>query len=272
MMQLMGTSPASEVTPLFSRGFPMVYEHEFSLPLGESSLSEQRANPVARCVVFAAAKEPSPAVKTSDPPGEREAELVCSKPLKSGLPSALSKSVLIRILLVCLALTLFPPAVDSAEQADQPKPTAEQTEFFEAKIRPILVEHCYQCHSTEAEEIEGGLVLDSKWGWQTGGDSGPAIVPGNLAESHLIDAVRYEENIVSAMPPKSKLPSDEIKLLERWVEMGAPDPRAKVEKGTASKVQAFDLAQRVERTLVVATDRRSCPARSAESVVAARGD
>ncbi len=143
--------------------------------------------------------------------------------------------------MVCCA-----PFVFADDTADKQKPTAEQTEFFEAKIRPILVQRCYQCHSTDAEEIEGGLVLDSKWGWQTGGDSGPAIVPGNLAESNLIDAVRYEENIVSAMPPKSKLPAEEIKLLERWVEMGAPDPRAKVKKGASSMVETFDLNKRVQ--------------------------
>jgi hypothetical protein len=146
---------------------------------------------------------------------------------------------------VCLCLGLLVAASASAEDSDgSPQLTAEQTEFFEAKIRPILVQHCYECHSTDAEDIEGGLVLDSKWGWQTGGDSGPAIIPGNLAESHLIDAVRYEENIVSAMPPKSKLPPQTIKLLERWVEMGAPDPRPKVEPQDGSTVETFDLQQR----------------------------
>ena len=57
------------------------------------------------------------------------------------------------------------------------QPTADQLEFFESKIRPIFVEHCYQCHATGAEDIEGGLVLDSRWGWETGGDSGPPLCP-----------------------------------------------------------------------------------------------
>lgn len=124
-------------------------------------------------------------------------------------------------------------------------PTAEQLEFFEAKVRPILVEHCYECHSNGAEEIEAGLLLDSKQGWQTGGDSGPAIVPGNLEDSLLIDAVRYEESIVSGMPPRSKLPASHIKTLERWVEMGAPDPRSAVTpKPDTAKAEPFNLEQR----------------------------
>jgi hypothetical protein len=104
-------------------------------------------------------------------------------------------------------------------------PTAEQIQFFESKVRPIFVEHCYECHSETADEVEAELLLDSKWGWMTGGESGPAIIPGNLDESLVIDAVRYEENKVTAMPPRSKLSDKEIGVLEEWVKMGAPDPR-----------------------------------------------
>ena len=104
-------------------------------------------------------------------------------------------------------------------------PTAEQIQFFESKVRPIFVEHCYECHSESADEVEAKLLLDSKWGWTTGGESGPAIIPGNLDDSLVIDAVRYEENKVTAMPPRSKLPDKDIAILEKWVQMGAPDPR-----------------------------------------------
>ncbi|MCP4940935.1 MAG: DUF1553 domain-containing protein [Planctomycetaceae bacterium] len=104
-------------------------------------------------------------------------------------------------------------------------PTAEQIQFFESKVRPIFVEHCYECHSATGDEVEAELLLDSKWGWMTGGESGPAIIPGNLDDSLVIDAVRYEENKVTAMPPRSKLSDKEIEILEKWVEMGAPDPR-----------------------------------------------
>ena len=101
-------------------------------------------------------------------------------------------------------------------------PTPKQIEFFEAKIRPIFVQHCYKCHSATAEDIEGGLVLDSRWGWEKGGDSGPAVVPGKPDESSLIDAVRYTDEAVSAMPPKSKLPDAQIKFCLLYT---SPSPR-----------------------------------------------
>mgnify|MGYP002623963305 CR=1 FL=1 len=98
----------------------------------------------------------------------------------------------------------------------------EHLEFFESKIRPLLVQHCYQCHAEDAKSIKGGLLLDSKQGWQRGGDNGAAIEPGDVDNSPLIQAVRYEE---MEMPPKGKLSPSEIADLERWVKLGAPDPR-----------------------------------------------
>ena len=97
-------------------------------------------------------------------------------------------------------------------------------EFFEKKIRPILVERCYKCHSEESGKRKGGLLLDRRDGWHLGGDTGPAIVPGNVDESLVIEAVRYT-NPDFEMPPKGKLSGDEIALLEQWVKMGSPDPR-----------------------------------------------
>ena len=94
--------------------------------------------------------------------------------------------------------------------------------FFEKQIAPILKRRCYKCHSHESNKAKGGLVLDSRRGWEKGGSEGPAIVPGTPAESLLIKAVRYES---LEMPPDEKLPSSEIALLEKWVAMGAPDPR-----------------------------------------------
>jgi hypothetical protein len=122
--------------------------------------------------------------------------------------------------------------------------SSEQNEFFESKVRPILVEHCYKCHSADADEIEAGLVLDSKQGWMNGGDSGAAIVPGNLDESLLIHAIRYQEDVVSGMPPKSKLPDQKLAILEQWVSMGAPDPRTDAKTG--SPIKEFDLQARFE--------------------------
>ena len=97
--------------------------------------------------------------------------------------------------------------------------------FFERKIRPLLIEKCYECHSEQADEPGGGLLLDRKSGWEEGGDRGPAIVPGNPDKSRLIEAVRYT-NPDLQMPPKGpKLTEAQVADLVAWVKMGAPDPR-----------------------------------------------
>ena len=105
---------------------------------------------------------------------------------------------------------------------------AEDFSFFETKVRPVLVEHCYKCHSAEAEKIKGGLHLDTKAGILKGGDSGPAIIPGQPEESLLIKAVRYLDKDLQMPPGKGgdkKLPEAQIADLTEWVKMGAPDPR-----------------------------------------------
>ncbi len=99
-------------------------------------------------------------------------------------------------------------------------------DVFRDQVEPILRQRCYECHS-HALKIKGGLVLDSRSGWQKGGDSGPVIFPGALEKSLLIEAVRYTKHDL-AMPPKAKLPASEIAILEQWVAMGAPDPRESV--------------------------------------------
>jgi hypothetical protein len=115
--------------------------------------------------------------------------------------------------------------------ADAPPIDAESKaagiEFFEAKIRPVLVEKCYSCHSSDAKELKGGLHLDSRDGILSGGDSGPAALAGNVADSLLIQAINYDGY---EMPPTGKLSKETIANFERWVEMGMPDPR----EGTAS--------------------------------------
>jgi hypothetical protein len=95
-------------------------------------------------------------------------------------------------------------------------------QFFEQKIRPVLIQHCYKCHSADAKKPRGGLRLDSRAGLLQGGASGPAIVPHKAGESLLIQALRYDD---LAMPPQGKLPPQVIAEFERWVAMGAPDPR-----------------------------------------------
>ena len=100
--------------------------------------------------------------------------------------------------------------------------TPEQRQFFENKIRPVLVKHCYQCHSSDAGDLGGGLALDHRDGLRLGGQSGPAISEQAPQESLLIDAIRYEG---LEMPPEAPLPETVVNDLVTWFEMGAPDPR-----------------------------------------------
>src|SRR5436190_11569290 len=100
-------------------------------------------------------------------------------------------------------------------------------DFFERKIRPVLVDKCYNCHSAEGDSIKANLFLDSRDGMRRGGDSGPAVVPGDLKKSLIIDAIKYES---VEMPPKGKLPDNVIADFVKWVEMGAPDPRTESTK------------------------------------------
>ena len=104
------------------------------------------------------------------------------------------------------------------------KLSKEHLDFFENKIRPILVNKCYKCHSEESKKSKGGLLVDSKNALLKGGESGPALVPGNPDKSMLIKAVRYLDEDIE-MPPKKKLEDSEIADLVEWVRMGAPDPR-----------------------------------------------
>ncbi|HEV7868327.1 MAG TPA: DUF1549 domain-containing protein [Chthoniobacteraceae bacterium] len=111
----------------------------------------------------------------------------------------------------------------SASHAAHVPLTPADLEFFESKVRPLLVERCLDCHSAE-KKVKGGLRLDTREGWAKGGDSGPAIVPGDPGKSMLVTAVRYTDRDLQ-MPEKNKLPDAEIAILEKWVQMGAPDPR-----------------------------------------------
>ncbi len=106
--------------------------------------------------------------------------------------------------------------------------TPAQLAFFEKKIRPVLVTHCYECHAADAKSQKGGLLVDSRAALLEGGDSGPAVVPTDVDESLLISALRYDS---FEMPPKGKLPKSVIADFERWVRDGAADPR---QRGAAS--------------------------------------
>src|SRR5262249_46323700 len=119
-----------------------------------------------------------------------------------------------------------PPGAGAPGVSATPGPSLppKQERFFEAKIRPVLATQCGKCHSSTAEKLRGGLRLDSREGLRAGGDSGPAIVPGQPEESLLIRAIRYRDEELR-MPPKGKLPGAVVADFEAWVKMGAPDPR-----------------------------------------------
>lgn len=125
-------------------------------------------------------------------------------------------SILIRTALSLIAVAL----ITLVARADQLTP--EQVKFFESRIRPVLVKECYGCHSSKAGTVRGGLRLDTKELSLLGGSSGPAVVPGDLEESLIYNAIIHEDFV---MPPKRKLSADVIDDFRKWIEMGAPDPR-----------------------------------------------
>lgn len=159
--------------------------------------------------------------------------------------------------------------------------TADELAFFEKKIRPVLIDKCYSCHSAETPKgAKAGLLLDTKAGVLKGGETGPAVVAGNAKKSLMIKAMKGDE--LSQMPPKDKLSADVINDFEKWIAMGVPDPRTgkaslvakpidinrgkehwafqpvkspaipKVESKTGTAIDAFVLAKLAEKKLSLA--------------------
>lgn len=130
-----------------------------------------------------------------------------------------------------LLMVCFAAAAANGAETDR-----KGLDFFEAKIRPMLVKHCYECHSAGAlgkKNLKGGLFLDSRDGSRKGGESGSAVVPGKPDESLLITALKHDS---FKMPPKGKLPDELIAHFVKWVEMGAPDPRDGIAVVAASEI------------------------------------
>lgn len=123
------------------------------------------------------------------------------------------------VLAAWLATAVMAVSLHAAEgeQAD-----AAKLEFFEKKIRPVLAQHCYSCHSQNARPLQANLLLDTREGIRRGGDSGPAVVPGKPAESQILGALKFE---TFEMPPSGKLPDEVIADFEKWIADGAVDPR-----------------------------------------------
>ena len=145
--------------------------------------------------------------------------------------------IIFATLFLCAAYCIQCPTVVGQNAT---KPTAKEIEFFESKVRPLLVQHCYECHSAKAKEPKGGLRVDGRAFLLAGGDTGPAIEPGNQ-KSLLLDAIGYGD--LYQMPPKTKLPQQEIDIFKQWVKMGAPWP---AEENTATTTDNdFDIQQRI---------------------------
>jgi len=129
-------------------------------------------------------------------------------------------------------------------KSTEPRPSKEGVDFFENKIRPALVRHCYSCHSGDPTKAKGHFVLDTYQGLRKGGESGEVISPGHPEKSLLIEALKYEG---LEMPPKEQLSEELIEDFEKWIEMGAPDPRVgkaanprnKVDLSVAKRYWAF---------------------------------
>src|SRR5262249_50962015 len=137
--------------------------------------------------------------------------------------------------LLTLAILCAAPAASAAD------PTSEELEFFEKKVRPVLVQNCFRCHSSKATKLKGKLRLDSRESALKGGETGPAIVPGHPGKSRLVEGIRYK-NVDFQMPPDRKLSDAVIADLTAWIKMGAPWPKEDT-KASEDKY-AFDLAKR----------------------------
>ena len=148
---------------------------------------------------------------------------------------------------VSLLLPMLYADGPSEESTKEDSPSIEAfdavaIEFFEAKVRPLLVEYCYECHSAESEDVEGGLLLDSRSALLEGGDTGAAIVPGDAEESLLIDAVRHGD--LYQMPPDNKLSDDQIAIFEQWISGGAAWTPGEVVATSRGKPGEMDVAAR----------------------------
>ena len=134
---------------------------------------------------------------------------------------------------IAACVALLGAARAGAAVAAAPAISPEDLQFFEARIRPILADHCYKCHSREADKIKGGLMLDTREGMLHGGDTGPALEPGKPEDSLIVDAIGYKDADLQ-MPPKGERLSDrEVADITEWIRRGAFDPRSLVAKGSS---------------------------------------
>ncbi len=142
------------------------------------------------------------------------------------------------------ALVLSVPATPGRARVLAAEPEPAGLEFFESRVRPVLVEHCYGCHSAQVRKPKGGLLLDSAEGLRKGGSSGAVLVPGKPDDSLLVQAIRYDDE-TTRMPPRAKLPAAAIADLEQWVKNGAaapPDRANAARQSVVAKKRGIDFA------------------------------
>ncbi len=131
----------------------------------------------------------------------------------------------------CLGLAVLSPV----------SATDDGLDFFESKIRPVLATNCYTCHSAAAKTRMGGLSLDTRDGIRQGGQRGHAVVPNDIESSLIVDALRYDGDL--RMPPTGKLSEETVRNFEKWIRMGAPDPREPDIKVSKSSIDLQDGRQ-----------------------------
>ncbi len=127
--------------------------------------------------------------------------------------------------------------VGLASLAKSEESNERQIDFFERKIRPVLIQHCYECHSADSDVVQGGLRVDHPDAMLQGGDSGVAVMPGEPDKSLLLAAIKYDD---MEMPPEGPLPPRVVNDFERWIELGAADPRDSQPLTNAETAQAID--------------------------------
>jgi hypothetical protein len=134
----------------------------------------------------------------------------------------------------CRALVAVSLTAQAADSVRNEAFSPDQLDFYEKKIQPILAENCFKCHSHQAEKIKANLLVDSREALLKGGDTGPAIVPGSADKSLLIRAVKQIDDDLK-MPPKKRLADEQIAVLAKWVDMGAPTPQSLATVGGETK-------------------------------------
>ena len=140
--------------------------------------------------------------------------------------------------------------------------TAANLAFFESKIRPLLAEHCYSCHSSKAERLRGGLHVDSLEGLLKGGDSGPAIVPGDAENSLLIKAVRYTNPDLQMPPKNKKLADHQIADLAKWIHSRASWPAAEQASASPPAKSSHEITEKDKSWWAFQPIRRPDPLRN----------